>query len=80
MAGINPIQLAMLIKQNGPQGAVMQIVQQNFANDPTMNNLVRMAQNGDTQSLQQYAQNILNRQGKDFNTEMGNLMSMVKNM
>lgn len=78
MVGINPIQIAMLLKQNGPQGAVMQLVQQNFPNDPTINNLIQMAQNGNTQGIQQFAQNILSQQGKDLNTEMNNLMNLVK--
>ena len=80
MANLNPIELMQLVKQAGPQNAVMQIIQQNYPNDPVAINFVQMAQRGDVQGVQKLAQTILNSQGKDFNTEITKLMGMFRGM
>mgnify|MGYP000777478756 CR=1 FL=1 len=80
MAALNPMQLLTMLKNGNPQVVAEQIIQQNFPNDPTMQNLLQMGQKGDTQGLQQFAQQFLGQQGKDFNREMNNLMSMIKGL
>lgn len=78
MAALNPMQLLGMLKGGNPQVVAEQIIQQNFSNDPMMQNLLKMGQKGDIQGLQQFAQQFLRQRGKDFNTEMSNLMSAIK--
>jgi hypothetical protein len=40
MATLNPMQLMQMLKQGNPRGVAMQIVQQNYPNDPTAQNLI----------------------------------------
>lgn len=80
MATLNPMQLIMMLKQGNPQQVAQQIIQNNFPNDPNMQNLLQMGQRGDVQGLQQIAQQMLGSQGKDFKTEMDNLMNTMKHL
>lgn len=78
MINLNPMQLLGMLKSGNPQQIATQIIQQNFPNDPMMQNLLKMAQNGNEQGIQQFATQFFNSQGKDFNSEMNNLMSAIK--
>ena len=78
MAALNPIQLVNLLRQGNPQSVAQQIIQANYSNDPIMQNLFQMGQKGDIQGLKQFAQQYFSQQGKDFNKEMENFMSMIK--
>lgn len=80
MAALNPMQLLGLLKGGNPKAVAEQIIQTNFPNDPTMQNLLNMGQKGDIKGLQQFAQQYLGQQGKDFNNEMNNLMNMIKGL
>lgn len=80
MAALNPMQLILMLKNGNPQAVAEQIIQQNFANDPQMQNLLQMAQRGDSQGLEKIAQTMLNAQGKNFGAEMNNLMQMLRNV
>lgn len=80
MATLNPMQLISLLKGGNPQVVVQQIIQQNFPNDPTMQNLLKLGQQGDVKSLEQFAQQFFSQRGLDFNSEMKNLMSIMKNL
>ena len=57
----------------------MQIVQQNYPNDPTAQNLIQMAERGETQNLEKIVGNMLGAQGKNFSAEMQNLLNGVRN-
>ena len=78
MAALNPMALISLLKGGNPQQVATQIIQNNFPNDPMMQNLLQLGQKGDINGLQQFAQEFLGKQGKDFNTEMNNLMDSIK--
>lgn len=80
MANLNVFQLLSQIKNGNPRMVAEQIIQSNYANDPTMQNLLRMAQNGDKQGIEQFAMQYFNRQGRDFNAEMQNFMNTIQNM
>lgn len=80
MATMNPMQLMMMLKNGNPRAAATQIIQNNYPNDPNMQNLLRMGEQGDIQSLQKIAEDILGRQGKNFSAELQNLMSAIQNM
>jgi hypothetical protein len=80
MAALNPMQLLAMLKQGNPQYVAEQIIRNNFPNDPTMQNLLAMGQRGDVQGLQQYAQQLLGSQGRNFDIEMQNLLNMIKGL
>lgn len=79
MAALNPLQLMSMLKRGNPRMVAMKIVQQNYPNDPTAQNLVQMAERGDTQNLERVVGNMLGAQGKNFSAEMQNLLNGVRN-
>lgn len=80
MANLNPAFLINLLKNGSPQEVVMQIIQTNYPNDPTMQSLVEMGQRGDINGLQQFAQQMFAKEGRDFNQEMNNFMDALKQL
>ena len=76
MNNFNPIQLMSLIRQGGPKAAATQIIQQNYANDPQMQQLLQYANDGNTEAIQQFAQQYLGQQGIDINSELAKLRGM----
>lgn len=78
MANLNPLQLVAMLKKSNPQQVAQQIIQENYPNNPMMQQLISLGQKGDTQSLQQIAQQICVQQGIDFDSEMANLMNLIK--
>ena len=54
----------------------MNLIKQN--NNPIFNNLIEMANKGDTKGLEQFARNIFKEQGKNFDTEFNNFMNNFK--
>lgn len=80
MANLNILQLLSQIKKGNPRTVAEQIIQTNYANDPMMQNLLRMGQNGDTKGLEQFATQYFGQQGRDFQTEMQNFLNTVQNM
>ena len=80
MANLNPMQLLLMLKNGNPQAVAEQIINQNFPNNSQMQQLLQMGKQGNTKGLEQIAQQILGQQGKDFNTEMNNLLNMTKNL
>ena len=77
MAAMNPMNLMMMLKQGNPRQVAMQIIQNNYPNDPRMNQLIQMANRGDVQGLQKIAEEALGAQGKNFSAEMSNLMQSI---
>lgn len=79
MATMNPMNLMMMLKNGNPRQVAMQIIQNNYPNDPRMNQLIQMADRGDIQSLQKIAEEVLGAQGKNFSAEMSSLMQNIRN-
>lgn len=77
MGFINPLQFIPLARTTDPATLAQQMVQQNFPHDPMMQNLLQMAQRGDNQGVQNFAQNFFSQRGKDFNAEMKNFMDIL---
>lgn len=78
MANLNPLQLMSLVKGGNPYQIVQQLVQQYYSNNPSVQQLFALGQKGDVDNLKQIAQQICSQQGKDFETEMNNLMKLLK--
>lgn len=79
MANMNPLMLLSLLKNGDPKTAAQQLFQTNFPSNSNLQSLMQMAQRGDSNGVQQFAQNYFNQMGRDFNTELNNLMQMVRN-
>lgn len=71
---MNPIE--MLKSITNPKQFVMNNLGVN--NNPMVGNLIKMAQNGDTQGVENFARNMFKEQGKDFDKEFANFMSNFK--
>ena len=67
---IDPKIFIQMIKGGkNPQQLMLNYLEQQSQSNPVMSNLLTMARNGDTASLEQFARNLVASQGKDFDTE-----------
>ena len=66
---MNPLDTVKnFLKQGGsPQQLFARFMQQN--QNPMVNNLIKMAQNGNTKELETFARNRFKEQGRDFDKE-----------
>lgn len=63
-------------KKMSPQQIAMNMIGQN--KNPMMQNLIKMAQNGDNAGLENFAKNICKERGIDFEKEFPNFMNNFK--
>lgn len=75
----NPMQLFQMMKSNNPKDIVMNMIKQQSGNNPMINNLIDMANNGNTQGVETFARNLCKNKGMDFDTEFGNFMQQMNN-
>lgn len=80
MANLNPIQLLNLLQSGNPQAVAQQIIQQNYPNDPTMQQLLELGRQGNVQALNQFAQQFFARSGRDFQSEFNSFMASLNQM
>lgn len=74
---MNPINMIKGMMGNmNPKNMVMQLLGQN--NNPIFNNLIDMANKGDTKGVEEFARNYMKEQGKDFDKEFNNFRGMFK--
>jgi hypothetical protein len=70
---MNPMNM---IKQYITQGLSPQnILSKMNINNPILNNVINMAQNGDTKGVETFARNICKQKGLDFDTEFNKFKS-----
>lgn len=73
----NPMQFMNMIKSiKNPKEAVINMVKSN--NNPMVKNLVEMAEKGDTKGVEQFARNLYQQQGRNFDKELGDFMNNFK--
>ncbi len=73
---MNPIQIIQMIKNgSNPQQLIMSFLQQQ--NNPMANNLLQMAQNGNTSGIEQIARNICAQKGLDFDKEFNSFKQQL---
>lgn len=66
----NPMQMmGMIMNSKNPQQMVMNMMKGQANNNPMLSNLLKLAESGNTQQIEQIARNILKEQGKDFDKE-----------
>lgn len=80
MANLDPIQLLNLLRSGNPQAVAQQIIQQNYPNDPTMQQLLELGRQGNVQALNQFAQQFFARRGRDFQSEFNSFMASLNQM
>lgn len=75
---MNPINLIKMMNgKMNPQQIAMNLLGQN--NNPMINNLIKMANDGNQKGVEDFARNLFKGQGRDFDKEMSNFMSNFKN-
>lgn len=73
---MNPMQIIQMIKSgSNPQQLMMSFLQQQ--NNPMANNLLQMAQNGNTSGIEQIARNICAQKGLDFDKEFNSFKQQL---
>ena len=73
---MNPMNM---IKQYMLQGLTPKgILSRMNINNPILNNVITMAQNGDTKGVENFARNICKQKGLDFDTEFSKFKDTLK--
>ena len=73
---MNPMNI---IKQYISQGLTPQSILNRFnINNPILNNVITMAQNGDNKGVENFARNICKQKGLDFDTEFANFQQSFR--
>lgn len=67
----NPLmQFVQMIRNGGnPQQMMMNMLQQQAGDNPVSQNLLKMAQNNDGKGIEQFARNLCQQRGLDFDKE-----------
>ena len=70
MGAFNPMQfIAMMRNGKNPQQLMLSFLQAQAGDSPMMNNLLLLAKNNDTKSIEEIARNLYKGSGKDFDKE-----------
>ena len=73
----NPMQFMNLLKGiKSPKDAVSNMIKTN--NNPMVKNLVKMAEKGDSQGIENFARNLFKEQNRNFDEEFGEFMKNFK--
>lgn len=74
----NPIEMIKLFmgENKTPQQILQKMMKDN--GNPVLNNLINMAQTGDSKGVENFARNVCKEKGKDFDKEFSEFMSNFK--
>lgn len=73
----NPVQFINMLKGiKSPKDAVINMIKTN--NNPMIKNLVEMAEKGNSKGVEDFARNLLNEQGRNFDSEINEFMKNFK--
>ena len=73
----NPLQMIKMFMNGGKNAQEIALNMIGNNNNPVLQNLVKMAQNGDYQGVENVARNMFKEQGRDFDAELKDLQSIV---
>ena len=74
---MNPINMLKGMMGNmNPRNIAMQLLGQN--NNPIFNNLIDMANKGDTKGIEEFARNYMKEQGRNYDEEFNKFKGMFK--
>lgn len=71
-----PNNIIKMLKEQNPKQLAMNMVKQN--SNPIIANLIKMANEGKTQGIEEFARNIMQEMGMDFDSEFANFMQLFK--
>lgn len=75
----NVLQFVSMIKNNpNPQALVMNELQRRAQQNPVLQNVATLVQNGDTQGVETIVRNIAKERGIDFDKEFNSFKQMFK--
>ena len=74
----NLTQIAQLMKGRDPQAVALSMIQNSKITDPNINQLVSLAQKGDTESVLNLATNLFAQRGLDLKQELNSFMELMK--
>ena len=70
MTQVNPVDLIRMIKGGtNPQQLMLSVLEQRASGDPVYSNLVHLAKENKTAEIEQFARNLAQSQGIDFDKE-----------
>ena len=73
----NSMEMIKTIMSNkNPQQVIQNMISNNT--NPMLNNLINMAQNGDTKGVENFARNVFKEKGRVFDKEFSEFMSNFK--
>ena len=74
----NPIEMIKLFmgENKTPQQILQKMMKDN--SNPVLNNLINMAQTGDSKGVENFARNLYKEKGKDFDKEFSEFMNNFK--
>ena len=64
-----------LKQQGNPKELLLNVLENQ---NPMVNNLIQMAQSGNSKGIENFARNLCKEQGKDFDKEFSNFMQSIK--
>lgn len=76
---MNPIALMQMLRGGNPKDIVMNMIKSQSENNPMINNLIDMANNGNNKGVETFARNLCKQKGVDFDTEFNNFMGQINN-
>lgn len=71
---MNPMEMIRNVKN--PKDLVMRMISNN--SNPMMGQLIRMAHNGNSKGIENFARNFLQEQGRNFDEEFGSFISNLR--
>lgn len=76
---MNPMQMLGSVMKSGgnPQKIIMQMMRQNMNNNPMMQNVYNMAQNGDAKGIEQFARNLCREKGINADEMLGEIKQQM---
>lgn len=77
MANLTPIQLIQMVKSSNPRQVAEQLITQYYPNNPVMQQMLQLAQQGNSNGVKQIAQQMLQQQGLDLESGLNQLSSMM---
>lgn len=70
---VNPMQLIQAIKQGqNPQQLMISVLENQMSDTPVGQNLLTLAKEGNTAAIEQFARNMFQQNGRDFDSEFAN--------
>ncbi len=70
---VNPMQLIQAIRQGqNPQQLMISILENQMSDTPVGQNLLALAKEGNSAAIEQFARNIFQQNGRDFDSEFAN--------